>query len=545
MDDQPSNPRRKGSSLVALCRVSPIRYPALPPFDPSESYPELVGDPTYGSEKNDVYRAVRDVLSVLKLDKMNLGTSRWNPLRDLVEEGGSLVIKPNLVSEPRIRTVSSESITTHGSVIRPLIDYGLKAVGDDGEVIVADAPQFDSNFDEIVRLNGLSKTINILSERHGRKIQLLDLRAECVKIEDGVVTGRIQREGDPRGYTLVDLGEMSMLQELQGESGRFRGSDYDRSATVSHHLNGKHEYSISNTVLTSDCIINVPKLKTHEKAGVTLNLKNFVGINGHKNLIPHYRMGHSGIGGDEMSVASAKTRALSKVYDLAQSILPRAGHIGTRFMRILRSVDERLLTDNPGFQRAGAWWGNDTLWRCILDLSFIAHMAGEGGVISDHRVRTLFSVVDGVVAGEGNGPHAPTARYEGVVVGGGDLIAVDLVAISLMGYDSGQFRSYSRLSNSPLGSISSTDVEPIEVLSPGQSPRTINQVKNDVTLPFELADGWKEATKSVHAMSHRIHGVGPGPIPQHHGEHQGRELQARKRAGAPDPPPTKDIGKIE
>jgi uncharacterized protein (DUF362 family) len=500
MDDQPSNPRTKGSSLVALCRVSPIRYPSLPPFDPSESYPELVGDPTYGSEKNDVYRAVRDVLSVLRLDKMNLGTSRWNPLRDLVEEGGSLVIKPNLVSEPRIRTVSSESITTHGSVIRPLIDYGLKAVGEDGEVIVADAPQFDSDFDEIVRLNGLSETMRILSERHGRKIPLLDLRAECVKTEDGVVTGTIQREGDPRGYTLVDLGEISMLQELQGESGRFRGSDYDRSETVSHHQNGKHEYSISNTVLTSDCIISVPKLKTHQKAGVTLNLKNFIGINGHKNLIPHFRIGHSGMGGDEMSVESAKTRLLSTVYDWAQLILPRAGHIGTHTMRILRSVDDWVLTNNPGFQRTGAWWGNDTLWRCILDLCFIAYMAGEGGVISDNRVRTLFSVVDGVVAGDGNGPHMPTVRYEGVVVGGGDLIAVDLVAISLMGHDPGLFRSYSRLSNSPFGSISSTYVEPIEVLSPGQGSRTIDQVKNDVTLPFELPDGWRDALKSMHAI---------------------------------------------
>ena len=36
-----------------------------------------------------------------------------------------------------------------------------------------------------------------------------------------------------------------------------------------------NEYCISNTILDADVIINIPKLKTHKKAGITVCLKKF------------------------------------------------------------------------------------------------------------------------------------------------------------------------------------------------------------------------------------------------------------------------------
>jgi uncharacterized protein (DUF362 family) len=48
---------------------------------------------------------------------------------------------------------------------------------------------------------------------------------------------------------------------------------------------------ISKTVLESDCIVNVPKLKIHHMGQITLTLKNFMGvIVGNRGELMHYRL---------------------------------------------------------------------------------------------------------------------------------------------------------------------------------------------------------------------------------------------------------------
>ena len=64
-------------------------------------------------------------------------------------------------------------------------------------------------------------------------------------------------------------------------------------------MNGHNDYLLSETVLSADLVVNLPKLKTHKKTGVTLALKNMVGINGDKNLLPHHSVGSIAAGGDE------------------------------------------------------------------------------------------------------------------------------------------------------------------------------------------------------------------------------------------------------
>jgi uncharacterized protein (DUF362 family) len=73
--------------------------------------------------------------------------------------------------------------------------------------------------------------------------------------------------------------------------GLYSGADYDPGPTTSHHRGGRNEYLLSETVLRADLVVNLPKLKTHKKTGVTLALKNLVGINGDKNWLPHHRDG--------------------------------------------------------------------------------------------------------------------------------------------------------------------------------------------------------------------------------------------------------------
>ena len=46
-----------------------------------------------------------------------------------------------------------------------------------------------------------------------------------------------------------------------------------------------------------------------------------------------------------------------------------------------------------------------------------------------------FSVVDGIVAGEGQGPFCPTSKYANTLIMGDDLLNVDLVTARYMGFD--------------------------------------------------------------------------------------------------------------
>ncbi len=49
--------------------------------------------------------------------------------------------------------------------------------------------------------------------------------------------------------------------------------------------------------------------------------------------------------------------------------------------------------------------------------------------------RKYFSVVDGIVGGEGQGPFCPTSKFSNTIIAGDDLFAVDCVTARYMGLD--------------------------------------------------------------------------------------------------------------
>ena len=52
--------------------------------------------------------------------------------------------------------------------------------------------------------------------------------------------------------------------------------DYAPEETLSFHSTGKHIYTIHCDALEADVVISVPKLKTHEKVGITCAIKGTV-----------------------------------------------------------------------------------------------------------------------------------------------------------------------------------------------------------------------------------------------------------------------------
>ena len=51
------------------------------------------------------------------------------------------------------------------------------------------------------------------------------------------------------------------------------------------------------------------------------------------------------------------------------------------------------------------------------------------------RKRKYFSVIDGIVAGEGQGPFCPTSKNANTLIAGENLLACDIAAVRYMGFD--------------------------------------------------------------------------------------------------------------
>ncbi len=422
---------------VGLARTTPSYRGLAAPWSPGKDYPELahlLGEGPGSAAPNHVYAAVRAALRGAGLDAERFGDAEWNPLGDLVARGGRVVLKPNFIRHWNpLAGATVESVITHGAVLRAAVDYALLATGLEGSVAIAEAPQHDCDFHEIRRIVGLDALVRFYQETLGFELEVIDLRREAVVYRDGVIVERRALPGDPLGYRLVDLGSRSAFHGSGLDASRFRGADYDSQPTTEHHTGGRHEYLLSETVLSADLVVNLPKLKTHKKTGVTLALKNLVGINGDKNLLPHHCVGSTNDGGDEFPGRSTVDRLRSFATEIARGLLKRV--VGTRLVRAVRRAENAVRGD--AFIRSGNWHGNRTTWRMCLDLNRALYYSDAEGEHFDATspVRRVLTLLDGIVAGEGEGPLAPRDVPLGAVIASTDPVALDLVAVRLMGFD--------------------------------------------------------------------------------------------------------------
>jgi uncharacterized protein (DUF362 family) len=418
--------------FVAVHRGEPF-YSAEPPFHPPQPYPEYPFERGAAGCPNPAYHAVRQALRLLRWDEGHFGTPRWNPLGTLVRPGDTVVLKPNFIRESHLlRPGEFQQVITHGSILRAVLDYVYLALGGKGRVIVADGPQTDSDFDAICRVSGLPQVAAFYAGR-GFAIEVLDLRRDRWFQRGDVIYRRARLPGDPAGYAEIDLGEHS---EFSGacSSRRFYGADYDLDKTASFHRDNRHRYILCRTVLDADVLINLPKLKTHKKTGVTLSLKNLVGANGYRNCLPHHAVGTPEEGGDEFPASHWRQKLESGATVTFKSLLAARGGRAGAWARGLKRCGRLLFGDTNQVVRSGNWYGNDTAWRMVLDLNR-ALLHFDAGGRSRTGPRRYFALVDGLIAGQGDGPMAPDAAPAGLVIAGCNPAAVDTVCAVLMGFD--------------------------------------------------------------------------------------------------------------
>src|SRR5205823_2914941 len=150
----------------------------------------------------------------------------------------------------------------------------------------------------------------------GLEIMLQDWRLTVFETGDKSQSPRADYESlRSRDYELIDRGKESFLEEVSDRADRFRVTCYDPRLMAAHHRTGKHEYLVSRKVFDADLLINLPKMKTHIKAGLTGALKNLIGINGHKEFLPHHIRGSSESGGDCYARGNGVRNLYDTVYD--------------------------------------------------------------------------------------------------------------------------------------------------------------------------------------------------------------------------------------
>ena len=469
-------------------------YLSEPPYMTSCCYPEYPFGSDIPAKANPAYEGVRDALRLLGLDAANYGHKEWNPLGEFVHPGNTVVLKPNFIRHFRDTHLGlDDCVITHGSIIRAVLDYVYIALKGEGRIIIADAPQNDADFNVIRKIAGLDEIREFYRQQVNFDVEVYDLRPKRARKVDGVIVGHEKLSGDPAGYVKVDLGLHSAFAEVEHLCHLLYGSEYDTNEIRHHHTNGVHEYLISRTVLEADCIINLPKLKTHKKTGITACMKNLVGINGNKNWLPHHRLGTPAQGGDQFADDGLKHRIEQRTMKYFRRLFPLLGPLRGPIAKPLKALGTTIFGNtNTNTIRSGNWYGNDTTWRMVIDLNRILMYTDKNGCLQDSPTRRIFCIVDGIIGGEGNGPLDPNPKHTGLVLAGINPVAVDLVCARLMGFDYRRLPMLCRAlvdHHLPLSLFKYDDV--ICRSNTQQFDRPLNEF-DGVSLAFKPHFGWQE-----------------------------------------------------
>ncbi len=474
-------------SVVSVVKVKNCQYPGKEEFfRPSIRYPEYPFQ-ELSKQENKVYSAVRESLRLLGLDKEHYGTADWNPFGEWIKPGMNVLIKPNLVTDyNRNPTGGTECLYTQPSVVAPVIDYIQIALQGSGKITVGDAPVQHCNFDDLIQNSGYQELVEYYKKKE-ISIELKDFRGLKSTVRNGLICQEIVEEA--KGV-VVDLGQESEFAHLdQEELEQLRITDYDPTILKKYHTKKRHEYCIAKCVLEADVIINMPKPKTHRLAGMTASLKNFVGANVRKEYLPHHTIGKYGDESNKNnSIRKLRTYLLDKKNRYEALGLKKRAKASVLCIRGT-SLFLKLMGNRCG---EGAWHGNHTISKTILDINKIIYYADKMGKMQNTPTKNILTIADMIVAGEKEGPLAPSPKAAGMIVAGSNPVCFDEVIAALMGFDPKKIPTLSsarKVKNYPLAErriqpVISSNFEQYNAKKP-------SILSDSAIFPFEPSAGWK------------------------------------------------------
>jgi uncharacterized protein (DUF362 family) len=350
-----------------------------------------------------------------------------SPLSDIIEPGMTVLLKPNWVFHHNKSNKGMDCMVTHPSFIETVLKEAIKTKP--GRIIIGDAPIQCTVFESLISKEWIARLKTIA---HPCPVDIVDFRKRIYH-ETKLTLKVSENLRNPSSFILFDIGSESLLEPISQLSGQFRITNYDhKKLNKTHHI-GCHKYLLCSEIIESDVVINLPKLKTHRKTGLTAALKNMVGINGDKDYLPHHRIGGSMQGGDCYEGNMPLKRIAEYFIDKTNSKINKPEYMIWRIaMRSFLGLNKIIFGDS---ELEGSWYGNDTVWRMVLDINRLLIYGRSDGSLSSEPLRRIYSLTDGIVAGEGMGPLAPEPINLNVVTFASSSLFADLVHTALMHFN--------------------------------------------------------------------------------------------------------------
>lgn len=337
-----------------------------------------------------------------------------------------VLLKPNWVLHNRKKD-DELCMRTHDNFLLAVLEVVLKKKP--ASVLIGDAPVQGCRWDDVVRPLFIEK-VNALAGQYEIPVKIKDFR----RVTFDPSSNNLTLERNPiTDYVIFDLGKQSYLEPIsKSGKNKFRVTDYHPDRLSESHRPGVHKYCITKEIFENDIIITLPKVKTHQKAGVTNALKILVGVNGDKDFLPHHRKGGVKDGGDCYPGKNLILKISEEILDQANR---RRGKKSYKPLRYLSILFWKLSFPSSKENLAAAWYGNDTTWRMTLDINLIAKFGRMDGEIDKNPQRVLFSLSDGIIGGQGDGPLKADPLPLGFVCFSNISSLTDAAMANLMGFE--------------------------------------------------------------------------------------------------------------
>jgi len=386
----------------------------------------VTSDPDPYNQLPELEKKIRQVILA------GLGVDTLADVKRRLPENPRIFIKPNWVYDKPSRNKDNfDSMVTHKSIVLSMVSI-LDEL-QPKEIIIGDSPVQECVFENIVDDEYREAIKKITSA----EVKIVNLSRYLLSTDREIKYGKAENQ-DGSSYLLFDLKDKSYLEPISSRINRFQIPNCDNELLRAHHRKGRHEYLIYKAIFDVDLIINLPKLKTHRKAGYTAAIKNFVGCVGDKVYLPHHRMGGTVLGGDSYPGLHPLRLFRELCLNQRDHHIPNIqkfdkwNYYAQFFSRVDRWITRVFYQNRYIFE--GAWSGNDTVWRTALDIFKIIECGDKQGQIQEKPQREIWSLVDAIVCGEGNGPLNPDPYHLGMLFFSTSGLALDYVLGKLIGY---------------------------------------------------------------------------------------------------------------